>query len=171
MTESSAHGAQNQRPGENGEKPEEKPVHQWPDSFTIQHLVTELATGQAAAEIEREDPDFRFSASMHDSMCSHSPGCGNSLRLAPGIDAAVAEAVRAYQPSDMLYEVPGRGDAGTRRNRPGPASRRAVEPAPERREEGAPAENPRPGHQGLSRTRKAPFRAKITAAKGHRKTR
>ena len=45
---------------------------------------------------------------MHDSMCSHSPGCGNSLRLAPGIDAAVAEAVRAYQPSDMLYEVPGR---------------------------------------------------------------
>ena len=108
MTESSAHGAQNQRPGENGEKPEEKPVHQWPDSFTIHHLVTELATGQAAAEIEREDPDFRFSASMHDSMCSHSPGCGNSLRLAPGIDAAVAEAVRAYQPSDMLYEVPGR---------------------------------------------------------------
>ena len=28
-----------------------------------------------------------------------------SLRLAPGIDAAVAEAVRAYQPSDMLYNV------------------------------------------------------------------
>ena len=93
----------------NPEIPQEepRPIHQWPDSLTLMELVGELATEEAAAEIEREDPDFRFSASMHDSMCSHSPGCGNSLRLAPGIDAAVSEAVRAYQPSDMLYEVLG----------------------------------------------------------------
>ena len=38
-------------------------------------------------------------------MYGHSPDLEKSLRLAPGIDAAVAEAVRAYQPSDMLYEV------------------------------------------------------------------
>ena len=38
-------------------------------------------------------------------MYGHSPDLETSLRLAPGIDAAVAEAVRAYQPSDMLYEV------------------------------------------------------------------
>ena len=101
MTESSAHGPQHQGPGENGGKPEEKPVHQWPDSLTIHHLLTELATGQAAAEIERENPDFRFSPSMYD----NSPDLEKSLRLAPGIDAAVAEAVRAYQPSDTLYEV------------------------------------------------------------------
>ena len=101
MTESSAHDPQNQRPGENGERPEEKPVHQWPDSLTIHHLLTELATGQAAAEIERENPDLRFSPSMY----GHSPDLGKSLRLAPGIDAAVAEAVRAHQPSDMLYNV------------------------------------------------------------------
>ena len=67
--------------------------------------MTELATGQAAAEIEREDPDFRFSPSMHDSMHGHSPDLGRSLQLAPGIDAAVAEAVSGYLPSDMLYQI------------------------------------------------------------------
>ena len=101
MTESSAHGPRNQGPGENGERPEEKPVHQWPDSLTIHHLLTEIATGQAAEEMERENPDFRFRASMY----GHSPDLEKSLQLAPGIDAAVAEAVRAYQPSDMLYDV------------------------------------------------------------------
>ena len=102
MTENSiVHSPRNQGPGENGEEPEEKPIHQWPDSLTIHHLLTELATGQAAEEMERENPDFRFRASMYD----HSPDLGKSLRLAPGIDAAVAEAVRVYQPSDTLYEV------------------------------------------------------------------
>ena len=102
MTESSiVHNAPNQGPETNPEKPEEKPVHQWPDSLTIHHLVTELATAQAAAEIERENPDLRFRASMY----GHSPDLEKSLRLAPGIDAAVAEAVRAHQPSDMLHNV------------------------------------------------------------------
>ena len=113
MTESSiVHNAPNQGPETNPEKPEEKPVHQWPDSLTIHHLVTELATEQAAAEIEKENPDFRFRTSMYGtspdlekSLYGTSPDLEKSLRLAPGIDAAVAEAVRAYQPSDMLYEV------------------------------------------------------------------
>ena len=101
MTESSTHGPRNQGPGENGEKPEEKPVHQWPDSLTIHHLMTELATGQPAEEMEKENPDFRFRSSMYGT----SPDLEKSLRLAPGIGAAVAEAVRAYQPSDTLHEV------------------------------------------------------------------
>ena len=98
MTESSiVHNAPNQGPDTNPEKPEEKPVHQWPDSLTIHHLATE----QAAAEMEKENPDFRFRTSMY----GHSPDLEKTLRLAPGIDAAVAEAVRAYQPSDTLYAV------------------------------------------------------------------
>ena len=101
MTESSAHGPRNQGPGDNGERLEEKPVHHWPDSLTIHHLLTELATGQAAEEMEKENPDFRFRTSMY----GNSPDLEKSLRLAPGINAAVAEAVRAYQPSDTLYEV------------------------------------------------------------------
>ena len=107
MTESSAvHSAPNQGPETNPEEPAEQPVHQWPvhhwpDSLTIHHLITELATKQAAAEMEKENPGFRFRASMYGA----SPDLGKSLRLAPGIDDAVAEAVRAYQPSDTLYDV------------------------------------------------------------------
>ena len=102
MTESSTvHSAPNQGPETNPEKPAEQPVHHWPDSLTIHHLVTELATGQAAAEMEKENPDFRFRTSMY----GPSPDLEKSLRLAPGINAAVAETVRAYQPSDTLHEV------------------------------------------------------------------
>ena len=101
MTEGIARGPRNQGPGDNGERPEEKTVHQWPDSLTIHHLLTELATGQAAEEMEKENPDFRFRASMYGT----SPDLEKSLRLAPGINTAVAEAVRGYQPSDTLYDV------------------------------------------------------------------
>ncbi len=109
MTESSAvGGAQNQGPEQNGakpgDKPGEKPIHQWPDSLTVLDLVTELATEEAAAEMEKEMDGFRFSASMH----GHSPDLGKSLQLAPSIEAAIEEAVRGYLPSDMLHEIPGR---------------------------------------------------------------
>ena len=84
MTESSAaHGTRNQGPEENGanpgDKPGEKPIHQWPDSHTVLDLVTELATGEAAAELENEMDDFRFSPSMHHPP----PSQEKQLRLAP----------------------------------------------------------------------------------------
>ena len=97
-----AQAARNQDPEVNTEKPAErpevKPVYSWPDSLTIHHLLTELATEEAAGEMELGTVGFRFSGSMYD----HSPDLGRSLRLAPGINAAVDEAVRGYNPSDML---------------------------------------------------------------------
>ena len=109
MTESSAvGGAQNQGPEQNGakpgDKPGEKPIHQWPDSLTVLDLVTELATEDAAAELEHEMDDFSFSPSMHHPP----PSQGRPLQLAPDMDAAVSAAARAYQPSDRLYKFPGR---------------------------------------------------------------
>ena len=94
MTESSAvGGAQNQGPEQNGakpgDKPGEKPIHQWPDSLTVLDLVTELATEEAAAELEHEMDDFSFSPSMH----YPPPSQGRPLQLAPDMDAAVAAAV------------------------------------------------------------------------------
>ena len=106
MTENNpVHGAPDQQPEANPEKPvgrrEEKLVYNWPDSLTVHHLITELATEQAADEMERESEAFRFRTSMH----GHSPDLGRSLQLAPGINAAIEEAVSGYLPSNMLYEI------------------------------------------------------------------
>ena len=105
MTESSAvGGAQNQGPEQNGakpgDKPGEKPIHQWPDSLTLIELVGELATEEAAAEIEKEMDGFCFSPHMHHILRSQE----TPLQLAPGLTEAVSAAARAYHPSDGLYE-------------------------------------------------------------------
>ena len=102
MTENNpVHGAPDHRPGANPGQPAEKLVHNWPDSLTIHDLITELATEQAAEDMERESEAFRFRTSMH----GHSPDLGRSLQLAPGINAAIEEAVSGYLPSNMLYEI------------------------------------------------------------------
>ena len=73
----------------------------WPDSLTVAHMITELATEAAAGRVEEQDPGFRFSTSMHDP----SPGWDEWFRNAPGVPEAVSRAVRSYQPSDQLQEA------------------------------------------------------------------
>ena len=75
-------------------------------------------------------------------------------RSRTGYDTAAAPATAGMESAVITLGQPplgpGPGDAGTRRNRPGPASRRAVGPAQERRQGGAPAEDPGPRPRRLS---------------------
>ena len=83
------------------EKLQEKMVYNWPDSLTIHHLITELASERAGGEMELETEGFRFSGSMYD----NSPNLESSLQLAPGIRAAVDEAINGYIPSEALQDI------------------------------------------------------------------